>query len=123
MVQVWSPQHKKDVELLERVQMRATRMLSRLRLLTCKDTLKVLKATLDGALSNLICRVQPTHSKDWNWMGFKIPSNLTILQFHEFWRSWLLSTPFLRPYPVSTSTFPCKRVIYRNTLSALGGTD
>lgn len=56
-------------------------------------------------------------------MGFKIPSNPTILQFHEFRRSWLLSTLFLRPCPVSTSTFPCKRVIYRNTLSAFGGTD
>ena len=39
---VWDPQHRKDVELLERVQRRAMKMIKRLEHLSCEDTLKEL---------------------------------------------------------------------------------
>ena len=41
-VQVWSRQYKKDRELLERVQRRATKMIKGLEYLPCKDRLREL---------------------------------------------------------------------------------
>jgi len=41
-VQVWSPQHRKDVDVLERVQRRAMKMISRLEHFSYKDRLREL---------------------------------------------------------------------------------
>ena len=41
-VQAWGPQHRKDVELLERVQRRATKMISRLEHLSYQESLREL---------------------------------------------------------------------------------
>jgi len=41
-IQLWSPQHRKDTELLERVQRRSTKMIQGLEHLSCEDRLREL---------------------------------------------------------------------------------
>ncbi|GAB0188160.1 hypothetical protein GRJ2_001281300 [Grus japonensis] len=41
-IQLWGPQHKKDMELLEQVQKKATKMISRLEHLSYEDRLREL---------------------------------------------------------------------------------
>ena len=51
-VQVWGPQNKKDKELLERVQRRATKMIRRLEHLSYEDRLRELeKRRIQGDLT------------------------------------------------------------------------
>jgi len=42
-VQLWSPQHKKDMDVLERVQRRATKMIKELEYLSYEDRLRELR--------------------------------------------------------------------------------
>ena len=42
MIQLWSPQHRKDMDLLERLQRRATKMVRGLEHLSCEDRLREL---------------------------------------------------------------------------------
>ena len=55
-VQVWGPQNRKDVELLERVQRRAIKMTQGLKHLSCEDKLKEL-----GLFSPEMIRLQGDH--------------------------------------------------------------
>jgi len=41
-IQLWSPQHRKDTDLLERLQGRATKMIQGMEHLSCEDTLREL---------------------------------------------------------------------------------
>jgi len=42
-VQLWSPQHRKDMDVLERVQRRATKMIRGMEYLSCEDRLRELE--------------------------------------------------------------------------------
>jgi len=42
-VQLWGPQHKKDMDVLERVQRTATKMIRGLEYLSCRDRLRELR--------------------------------------------------------------------------------
>jgi len=63
-IQLWSPQHRKDMDLLEQIQRRATKMIRGMEHLSCEEelprsvvdapSLETFKVRLDGVLSNLM---------------------------------------------------------------------
>ena len=69
-IQVWSPQHKKDVDLLEQVQTRATKMIKELEHFSYEERLRELrlfslqKRMLQGKLTATFQYLKGTYKKD-----------------------------------------------------------
>ena len=70
-IQVWGPQHKKDMDLLELVQRRATKMIRELENLSCEERLRELllfslqKRKLMGNLIAAFQYSEGSYKKDW----------------------------------------------------------
>ncbi|KAK4825549.1 hypothetical protein QYF61_000137 [Mycteria americana] len=63
-VQVWGPQHKKDMDLLERFQRRVTKMIRRPEHLPYEDRLRVGKRRLQGDLIEVFQYLKGVYRKD-----------------------------------------------------------
>jgi len=83
-VQLWSPQHKKNMELLEHVQRRATRMIQGLEHLSCEERLRELglfsleKKRLVGDLIAAFRYLKGAYKKDGENLFSKACCNRTI---------------------------------------------
>jgi len=82
-VQVWGPQHKKDMEVLERVQRRATKMIRGQEYLSYKDRLRELrlfsleKRRLWGDLIAALQYLKGAHRKDGEGLFIRVCSDRT----------------------------------------------
>ena len=82
-IQLWSPQHRKDMELLERVQRRATKMIRGLEHLSCEERLRELglfsleKRRLQGDLIAAFQYSKGAYKKDGDRLFIRVCYNKT----------------------------------------------
>ena len=82
--QAWGPQHKKDMELLERVQRRTTKILLRgLEHLSYEESLRELglfsleKRRLQGDLIVTFQYLKGAYKQEWKWLLMSVDSDRT----------------------------------------------
>ena len=86
-IQVWGPQHRKDVELLERVQRRASKMIRGLEHLPCKDRLRELglfsleKRRLRGDLIAAFQYLKGDYKQEGNQLLKRVASDRTMREW------------------------------------------
>jgi len=80
-VQLWSPQHKKDMDVLEQVQRKATKMIRGLKCLSCEDRLRELvlfsleKRRLGGDLKAAFQYLKGAYRKDGEGLFTRVCSD------------------------------------------------
>ena len=82
-IQAWVPQYSKDVELLERVQSRATKMIRGLEHLSCEERLRELglfsleKRRFRGDLTVAFQYLKGTYKQEGEWLFTRVGSDRT----------------------------------------------
>ena len=82
-IQAWGPQYRKEVELLERVQRRATKMIRGLEHLSYEERLRELglfsleKRRLQGDLIVTFQYLKGAYKQEWEWLFTRVDSDRT----------------------------------------------